>query len=136
MLSISQNKFNETDTTYIFNHVHLILSYHEGTAGNDYTDGRLLRARVQLASCDSFPCSENSKPMVIPKPGLEEGINIPYTYTVEFEASLAGIIFLPISLPLLSITPSPPHFFPHSLPPPSPSASRLRMASLSLLSLV
>lgn len=89
---ISQNQFTKADTTYLFNHVHLILSYHGGTSKNGLTDGRLLRARVQLASCDSFPCSEKSKPMVIPKT-LTKGqtLKIPYTYTVAFEVNMVLI---------------------------------------------
>ena len=84
-----QNQFTEKGATYIFNHVHLILSYHKGTPKSGYTDGRIVRARIQLASCDSFPCSDKAKPMKIPAK-LDKKLQIPYTYTVEFTVSFMG----------------------------------------------
>ena len=84
-----QNQFSEKGTTYLFNHVHLIISYHEGTEKNEFTDGRVVRAQVQLASCESIPCNEKSKPMKIPRPkNLGKSLKIPYSYTVEFVVRL------------------------------------------------
>jgi hypothetical protein len=101
----TQNQFKEKGATYIFNHVHLTLSYHKGDPKNAYTDGRILRARVQLASCDTYPCNEKSKPMKIPKPGKRgKELRIPYTYAVEFQVGI-----LHQAHPLLSlVTPSTP----------------------------
>ena len=79
-LLLLQEKLNLKDHTYIFNHVHLILSYHKGT-GTSPTDGRIVRAQVQLASCSDTSCSSKSAGKMIPKAG---NFDITYTYTVEF----------------------------------------------------
>ena len=72
--------------------MHLVIYYHEGTPKSDFTDGRIVRAHVQLASCDRFPCSDSSKPMKIPKPkDMGKKLTIPYTYTVKFEVGLAHL---------------------------------------------
>jgi len=76
---------SEKGSTYIFNHLTLILGYHKGTAASGNMDGRIVRAHVQLASCDTVPAC--SKPMKIP-PGssaIPDKFEIPYTYTVLFE---------------------------------------------------
>ena len=81
-----QDKFSEKGATYIFNHVHIIISYHEGTEKADHTDGRVVRARVMLNSCDDLYCT---KPMKVPDPEKFETLEIPYFYSVEFKVSLA-----------------------------------------------
>lgn len=90
LLSYTQNLLNEKGATYVFNHVHLILSYHKGSAQNKFTDGRIVRAQIQLASCQDFPCSPSSKPLSLPKPDKmdpKKPYEINYSYTVEFLVS-------------------------------------------------
>ena len=90
-----------------------------------------MRARVQLASCDRFPCAKNSKPMKIPSPQdlkkSKETLKIPYTYTVEFSVSPSSLPPSPpsppspplTSLPSLHLPPSPPPSSLHFTSPPS-----------------
>ena len=73
-------------STYIFNHVHLILAYHKGTPGNAFTDGRIVRAQVQLASCETYPCPANPKGMKIPDK-IPDNFKIVYSYSVQFVVS-------------------------------------------------
>ena len=83
-----QNQLKERGATYIFNHVHFIFSYHNGT-DKVHTDGRIVRAQIKLQSCKDIKCSQ---PMVIDsviiRKNLKEGKNgaleVPYRYTVEF----------------------------------------------------
>lgn len=85
-LILPQEALSRPGDTYIFNHVHLILSYHRGT-GAQPTDGRLVRAQVQLASCANPTCAPRAGGMVIPKLLSDSNqtlVNITYTYTVEF----------------------------------------------------
>ena len=77
-----QDQLKEAGATYIFNYVHLILSYQEGTQSGGYTDGRIVRAQVQLASCEDSKCT---KPLKIPdKIAAKEKFLLPYSYSVEF----------------------------------------------------
>ena len=78
----------EKGATYIFNNVHLILSYHKGTPP-EFTDGRIVRAQVKLSSCSSTACTD---PMVIDSDSARKSLKgkdgklvVPYMYTVEFE---------------------------------------------------
>ena len=83
-----QNLLNENGATYVFNHVHLIISYHKGSEQNKYQDGRIVRAQIQLASCKETPCSPQSKPLSLPKKDeLGDKFDITYSYTVEFIVS-------------------------------------------------
>ncbi|MCG8622311.1 MAG: transmembrane 9 family protein, partial [Proteobacteria bacterium] len=86
---------SEKGATYVFNHVHLLISYHKGSEQNKFTDGRIVRAQVQLASCKKFPCTAKSEPLKLPKPSEideKEGFNLTYSYTVEFIVSAHNII--------------------------------------------
>ena len=78
----------EKGATYLFNNVHLILSFHKGTEPR-YTDGRIVRAQVKLESCSTIECTQ---PMTIASKSVKEKIKgkdgkltIPYMYTVEFD---------------------------------------------------
>jgi len=82
-----QPLFKEKGATYIFNHVHLVISYHKGTDKSGYTDGRMVRAQIQLASCTP-PCTDQSKPMKIPDK-LKGKLDIKYTYSVTFVVSIS-----------------------------------------------
>ena len=91
-----QNLLSEKGATYVFNHVHLLISYHKGSEQNKFTDGRIVRAQIQLASCKKFPCTAKFEPLKLPKPSEideKEGFNLTYSYTVEFIVS-AHIIYL------------------------------------------
>ena len=77
-----QSKLSEPGATYIFNHHKLVISYHYGTKGSKFTDGRIVRAQVQLRSCESFPCG--NKPMKLPEK-VNKSFKITYSYSVEFE---------------------------------------------------
>ena len=76
------DQLKDSGATYIFNHVHLILSYQDGTPSRGYTDGRIVRAQVQLASCEAHPCT---KPLKIPD-SIAKGKTflLSYSYSVEF----------------------------------------------------
>jgi transmembrane 9 superfamily protein 2/4 len=80
------DQHTEKGTTYLFNNVKLILSYHKGTAPL-FTDGRIVRAEVKLKSCSNTKCSA---PMVIDSPAVRAILKnngklvVPYMYTVEF----------------------------------------------------
>lgn len=77
----------EGGATYLFNSVHLILSFHKGTAP-EYADGRIVRAQIRLASCSDKTCDN---PMVVDSDEVRKKLKakdgkleIPYLYTVEF----------------------------------------------------
>jgi transmembrane 9 superfamily protein 2/4 len=81
-------KMKEKGATYLFNNVHLTLSYHDGTSPK-YTDGRIVRAQVQLSSCSNTACTD---PMVIDSDSVRKTLKgkdgklvVPYMYTVEFD---------------------------------------------------
>ena len=83
-----QARFADKGTTYLFNNIKLILFYHKAT-GPLLTDGRIVRAEVELDSCQDSNCSV---PMVIDSPALRmrlkrrnEVLHVPYTYSVIFE---------------------------------------------------
>ena len=94
MFAFTQNQLNTKGATYVFNHVHLILSYHKGSAQNRYTDGRIVRAQIQLASCQDFPCTPKSQPLSLPdtKKMPDKGFDLTYSYTVEFIVSTVVIL--------------------------------------------
>ena len=78
----------EKGATYLFNNVHLTLSYHDGTPPK-YTDGRIVRAQVKLSSCSNTACTD---PMVIDSDSVRKTLKgkdgklvVPYMYTVEFD---------------------------------------------------
>ena len=82
-----QHKFADKGTTYLFNNVKLVLSYHKGSAPL-FTDGRIVRAEVKVDSCQDSGCS---MPMIIDSPALRKRLEagtkvlqVPYMYTVEF----------------------------------------------------
>lgn len=76
------DQLKEPGATYIFNHVHIILYYQKGSKTGGSTDGRIVRAHVQLASCDAAKCA---KPLKIPnKIAKGEKFMIPYSYSVDF----------------------------------------------------
>jgi hypothetical protein len=80
----------EPGAMYVFNHFHFLISYHKGSEQNKFTDGRIVRAQVQLASCNKFPCTAKSEPLKLPKPSEideRERFNLTYSYTVEFIVS-------------------------------------------------
>jgi transmembrane 9 superfamily protein 2/4 len=81
------HKFADKGTTYLFNNVKLVLSYHKGSAPS-FTDGRIVRAEVEVDSCQDSGCS---MPMIIDSPALRKRLEagtkvlqVPYMYTVEF----------------------------------------------------
>ena len=94
----SQNLLNEKGATYVFNHVHLILAYHKGSAQNKFTDGRIVRAQIQLASCKDFPCTPSSKPLKLRKQKDSDDFKITYSYTVEFVVSKCVCVCVCMSL--------------------------------------
>ena len=65
-----------------------MISYHYGTKGSKFTDGRIVRAQVQLRSCESFPCGDSAKdkPMKLPQKS-DKTFKITYSYSVVFEVS-------------------------------------------------
>ena len=82
-----QHKFGDKGTTYLFNNVKLVLSYHKGSAPS-FPDGCIVRAEVKVASCKDSSCS---MPMIIDSPALRKRLKagtkilqVPYMYTVEF----------------------------------------------------
>ena len=90
-----QNLLSEKGATYVFNHVHLLISYHKGSEQNKFTDGRIVRAQVQLASCKKFPCTAKSEPLKLPKPkDINKQFDLTYSYTVEFIVSWPDICLL------------------------------------------
>ena len=87
MMFLIQEKLIGKGTTYLFNNVRLVLSYHRGTEPL-LTDGRIVRAAVTLDSCQDHKCY---LPMIIDSPALRrrlkgrnEMLQIPYMYRVEF----------------------------------------------------
>ena len=96
LLSLSpQNLLSEKGATYVFNHIHLLISYHKGSEQNKFTDGRIVRAQVQLASCKKFPCTAKSEPLKLPKPkDINKQFDLTYSYTVEFIVSWPDICLL------------------------------------------
>ena len=69
----------DVGATYVFNHMKFILSYHKGTGTGK--DGRIVRARVEIMSCEAPPCKKSSKGQVL-KAGSD--MSVPYYYSVEF----------------------------------------------------
>ena len=90
-----QNLLNEKGATYVFNHVHLLISYHKATQQKRFTDGRIVHAQVQLASCKKFPCTAKSGPLKLSKPediDKDKPFELTYSYTVEFIVSLGSFM--------------------------------------------
>ncbi|XP_065888892.1 transmembrane 9 superfamily member 2-like [Dysidea avara] len=79
-------QLSERDATYVFNHVKIMIAYHKGEQGEA---DRLLRAQVQVASCEKYPCSKSSKGMKIPTK-KDDPMEIIYSYSVEF-VELEGV---------------------------------------------
>ena len=85
-----QDRLKAKGTTYLFNHINLIISYHKGT-GDTPTDGRIVRAQIQLASCNDLKCGPHSKPMIIDSKDIRQSLRkdkkltVPYTFTVKFQ---------------------------------------------------
>ncbi|XP_064393741.1 transmembrane 9 superfamily member 2-like [Halichondria panicea] len=73
---------NKKGATYLFNRVSLQIFYHKGT---NELDGRILRAMIQLKSCEKSDCA---KPLSLPKDMKaytdQKPFSVTYTYTVEF----------------------------------------------------
>ena len=72
----------EKGATYIFNHVKFILSYHKGTGSGK--DGRIVRAKVEVMSCESPPCKKSSKGLTLKTNG---DLSVSYYYSIEFTVS-------------------------------------------------
>ena len=69
-----------------------------------FTDGRIVRAQVQLASCNKLPCTAKSEPLKLPKPSEvddKEGFNLTYSYTVEFIVSDIKVVVELVYISLL-----------------------------------
>ena len=83
-----QNKMTGRSKTYVFNHVQFTLWFHRGTA----KDGRIVRALVTLASCDSTPCLTSSNAVALPQPDKKDGtFTIKYSYSVYFKVILLSL---------------------------------------------
>ncbi|KAL5476329.1 hypothetical protein EMCRGX_G026258 [Ephydatia muelleri] len=74
-----QEMLQANGATYIFNHVKFILSYHKGTGSGK--DGRIVRAKVEVLSCESPPCKKSSKGLVLK---TDSDLSVSYYYSVEF----------------------------------------------------
>ncbi len=84
-ITFFQDLMNEKGATYLFNRVNLQIFYHKGT---NELDGRILRAMIQLKSCEKYDCA---KPLSLPKDMKaytdQKPFSVTYTYTVEFIVS-------------------------------------------------
>ncbi len=94
-ITFFQDLMNEKGATYLFNRVNLQIFYHKGTnEGTKKLDGRILRAMIQLKSCEKSDCA---KPLSLPKDMKaytdQKPFSVTYTYTVEFIVSHVCIRF-------------------------------------------
>ncbi|XP_065644193.1 transmembrane 9 superfamily member 2 isoform X2 [Hydra vulgaris] len=89
-------KYSEKNTYYVFNHVSITITFHEGN-GEQWSGARLLSAKVEPSSVDHEYTTEGGETKVkscpiIKAKGIKGGINdnpdgikISYTYDIKFE---------------------------------------------------
>ncbi|KXJ23174.1 transmembrane 9 superfamily member 2 [Exaiptasia diaphana] len=82
---VTSTKFNQADTHYVFNHVDITITYHNGQ-GEDWVGARLLSAKLIPRSIKHDKPTEcnNENVMGIPNK-LSGDLKIHYTYSVKFE---------------------------------------------------
>ncbi|XP_058809280.1 transmembrane 9 superfamily member 2 isoform X2 [Phymastichus coffea] len=94
--SIDPTLYNKPKTYYLFNHVDLLITYHNGAnedwnAGTKTSSGRIISIKVTPRSInhDNFesPDCQNKKPLEIPSERLapNQKINVLYTYSIRFQ---------------------------------------------------
>lgn len=84
---VISEKYNKAAHYYLFNHVDITILYHPGD-GETWEGSRLVQARIEPKSLDSDSCDPNAAPLAIPKIlDSKKDLQIPYTYTVKFQAN-------------------------------------------------